>query len=202
MQAPHGFYKKLVANGFTAEQAEGLTEAHTEFFSEILEKETKLIKVDFKSELATKNDVQDLKNELEKFATKDDVQSVKNELKDVKNELEKFATKEDLKNELEKFATKDDIQNLKNELKDVKNKLEKFATKDDVQSVKEELKSDVQSVKEELKSDVQDVKKDLHRLELGLVEVQGTLKWFKWLLLSIFAVQVFPLLKTFFENLF
>ena len=153
MQAPHGFYKKLVANGFTAEQAEGLTEAHTEFFSEVLEKETKLIKVDFKSELVTKSDLRE-------------------ELQNLKEEF------------TEKFASKDDIQNIKNEL-------EKFASKEDLQNVKEELKNDVQ-----------DVKKDLHRLELGLVEVQGTLKWFKWLLLSIFAVQVFPLLKTFFENLF
>ena len=83
MQAPHGFYKKLVANGFTEEQAEGLTEAHTEFFSEILEKETKFIKVDFKSELATKNDVQEVKEDVQNVREelKNNIQNVREELK-------------------------------------------------------------------------------------------------------------------------
>ncbi len=84
MQAPHGFYKKLVSNGFTREQAEGLTEAHTEFFEEVLERETKLIKVDFKSELATKEDVQNVKDELKhvRDELKEDIQNVRDELKE------------------------------------------------------------------------------------------------------------------------
>ena len=167
MQAPHGFYKKLVANGFTDQQAEGLTEAHTEFFSEVLEKETKLIKVDFKSQLATKQDVQ---------AVKDDLQNVKDELK---NDVQ---------------AVKDDLQNVKDELKN------------DVQNVKDELKNDVQNVKDELKNDVQNVKdelkSDIHLVALSLAELNGNQKWFKWLLLSVFAVQVFPLFRSLFEKLF
>ena len=55
---------------------------------------------------ATKNDIKGINQEMNRFATKEDI----------KKELQKYATKEDIKKELQKYATKENFKDLNKDL--------------------------------------------------------------------------------------
>ncbi|MBI5622122.1 hypothetical protein HY933_04675 [Candidatus Falkowbacteria bacterium] len=62
--------------------------------------------------MATKDDLQGVKDDLQ--GVKDDLQGVKDDLQGVKKDLHRFATKDDLL----AFATKDDMEHFRDELKE------------------------------------------------------------------------------------
>ena len=195
----HGFYKKLVAKGFSTEQAEGLTEAHTEFFEEAIKQETKLIKVDFKDELPSKDDFKNFKEEIQSdFKNfKEEIQSdFKNFKEEIQSDVRNF--KEEIQSDVRNFKEEiqSDIRNFKeeiqNDFQEIRKELEKFATKAELE--KFATKEELQEVKNELKKDIFDVK-------LEISEIKGDMKVFKWMLAVILLTQAYPFIKNLFITL-
>lgn len=87
------------------------------------------LRKDLREDFATKDD-------LKRFATKEDISDIKDELKgfatkdDLENKLSGFATKDDLEKGLARFATKSELWDLRNEMN---MRFEGVATKKDMQ---------------------------------------------------------------------
>ncbi len=89
---------------------------------------------------------EDLKNELKRFATKED--------------LERFATKEDLREELKAYATKEDLERFA-----TKEELKRFATKKDLEDMQNSLLDAIEGTDSFTRKKLSDHEKRITALE-------------------------------------
>ncbi len=124
----HQSFTRLTGSGFSEAQTEALFDVYGDGHESLVTQR------DIEP-LATRDDLQALRTEMQAFATKDDLErfATKDDLQTLRTEMQAFATKDDLgrfatKDDLERFATKDDLEGFAR-----KDDLHAFATKVDLQ---------------------------------------------------------------------
>ncbi len=160
------YYRRLEAGGFSRDQAEVAVEVQQEVIRESLEAYTK--------ELATKNDLNAVKQEL-----RGDIAELRQEIHAVKQEL------------------KGDISELRQEIYAVKQEL-----KGDIAELRQELKSDNANLKEELKNDnaklKEELKSDNIKLKDEIAAVKVDIAVLKWMMGMVISGVLALVLKAFF----